>query len=152
MRKIRLLGLVLVAGIVPAMAGTLYKWTDPNGVVQYTETPPPGGTPYSTVGKPPKPAEDPARTMQQLRDKVEQATQQDQAAEQPAEQPPQDRKELYARNCELARKNLQVLEGDSDVVVTGKGGNKTVLDAAQRKAHIAQTQKEIQFYCDQPQP
>ncbi len=46
-------GLLLTAGAADAQK--IYKWTDAGGRVQYTNTPPPAGVPFSTLGPPPAP-------------------------------------------------------------------------------------------------
>jgi hypothetical protein len=41
---------------------------------------------------------------------------------------------VRAKNCEVAKKNLKVLQGDSPVVKTDAKGNKVALDPQQREA------------------
>jgi hypothetical protein len=48
-RSLVLLGIAL---LVPCLLGTTYKWTDAQGQVHFTDTPPPAGVPYEAIGAP----------------------------------------------------------------------------------------------------
>ena len=50
-------------------------------------------------------------------------------------------------NCETARSNLAILQGDQDVVVTDQEGNKTLLNAEQRQTELSKAQKDVDYWC-----
>jgi hypothetical protein len=56
--------------------------------------------------------------------------------------------EVRAKNCEIARKNVQVLQGSTQVVKTDAKGNKVVLDAEQRAAELQKAQKDQDYFCN----
>ena len=56
----RALVLIGVALLVPCLLGTTYKWTDAQGQVHFTDTPPPAGVPYEAIAAPHAPPPQPA--------------------------------------------------------------------------------------------
>lgn len=56
-RSLILLGIVL---LVPCLLGTTYQWTDAQGQVHFTDTPPPAGVTYEAVAAPHTPSPPPA--------------------------------------------------------------------------------------------
>jgi hypothetical protein len=130
----------------------IYKWTDSQGLPQYSELPPPPGVRYEMVRKPAgleretgTPARDLARDQEEL---ARQVTEQQQKEEQQAEQVQKQAEEVRAKNCEIARKNVQVLQGSTQVVKTDAKGNKVVLDAEQRAAELQKAQKDQDYFCN----
>lgn len=158
MRTPWLLCCLLVTATSPVLAD-LYKWTDSSGVVQYTAIPPAQGVPFEVIDKPPTPTVDPNAAMQQLRERANPEKPANSAtnsnanansngkATDPNMTP--ERKELYSKNCESAKKNLQILAGQGEVVVTDPAGKKSVLNPGQREAQKAQAQKDIDYFCAQ---
>ncbi|WP_127477798.1 DUF4124 domain-containing protein [Sulfurivermis fontis] len=137
-------GLMLAAALLAASAGslatTMYKWTDSEGNVQYTQTPPPKGS-FQKMTPPPAPASEPTPT---------QAT--EPAAEQPAAETGQEeaeRKRLEAavakHNCETARKNLDIYTAFRRVM--NDKGEIVTLDDDERAAKIKEANEMIQKYC-----
>jgi len=49
-----------IALLLPCLLGTTYKWTDSQGQVHFTDTPPPAGVQYETIAAPHGPAAAPA--------------------------------------------------------------------------------------------
>ena len=89
------------------------------------------------------PTTDPDEAMAKLRQQVE-------TAEPPQPQPEQtalSNQQQKQKNCETARKNLSILEGENDVVSTDNEGNKTLLQGEQRNAALAKTRKDIEYWC-----
>ncbi|MEJ2384162.1 MAG: DUF4124 domain-containing protein [Xanthomonadales bacterium] len=128
------LALVLLAGLLvaPAAAAEVYKWTDENGVVHYTDRPPERGLKSAALDVPTtpegQPAESPASEPQQatpwyeqwLAEQRERKLQEKQAretasAEKGAEQA------LMLEECAQARQRLKVLETPCRVFFDGRG-------------------------------
>ncbi len=134
-----LLAVVLAAAMPLSAMAALYKWTDANGVVQYSATPPPTGVEFETIRGAPPPSQDPDEAMEELRNKLK-------AAESEGGAEP-TREELFAKNCELAKQNLETLLSDSPVVVSNPDGSKTPLDDDARAAQTEQAQKDVEYFC-----
>lgn len=123
------------------LAATMYKWTDSEGNVHYSQTPPAGGkaqkitpppAPSSTL--PPEQAA-PAPTAAPTPDKAAVAV--------------EDKKreaEVARLNCEAARKNLEVYTSTRRLLT--KEGEAIILDDDMRAAKIQEAQDNIKKYCE----
>lgn len=127
----------------------IYKWTDEQGQLKYSELAPPAGVTFEMVRKPSGPssgviqtAPDPAK--EQEKKAAEEAAKQ----KEQADQAQKESDDVRAKNCELSKKNVQVLQGDSPVVKTDAKGNKAALDAAQREAELKKAQKDQDYFCN----
>lgn len=144
--------LLLIAGSLGATVMAqqfIYKWTDEQGMVQYSELPPPSGVNYEQVRKPTGaiPGAAPAVSHQQAKEKEALAQEEAKQKEQ-AEQAQKQVEDVRAKNCEIAKKNVQVLQGDTQVVRTDPKGNKIVLDAEQRAVELQKAQKDQGYFCN----
>jgi CHASE2 domain-containing sensor protein len=127
---------------------SIYKWTDAEGKLQYSELPPPAGITYEVVRKSAKatPGEA-ALSSQQAKEREELARQEAERKAQ-AEKTQQAAQDQRAKNCEIAKKNVEVLQGDSQIVKTNAEGKKVVVDAEQRAAELKKAQKDADYYCN----
>lgn len=135
--------LMVLLAASAAQAG-VYKWTDANGRVHYSSSPPPGGqaeqvrirsAPASSEADTPAPAAAPAE---------------EQGAGETAE--PTSARETFAKNCEIARQNLTVLQDPKLTVFRQDGGKPVRYDEEQRKQQIAAAQAQVQQWClDRPE-
>ncbi len=153
MLKRTLFCLVLAGGCgIAAIAQAqqvIYKWTDDQGQLKYSELAPPAGVAYEMVRKPSGPssgvvqnAPDPAK--EQEKKAAEEAAKQ----KEQGEQAQKEAEDVRTKNCEVAKKNVQVLQGDSPVVKTDAKGNKAALDAEQRAAELKKAQKDQDYFCN----
>ena len=127
----------------------IYKWTDDQGQLKYSELPPPAGVTYEMVRKPSGPSSGvvqpgPDLVKEQERKAEEEAAKQ----KEQEEQAQKEAGDVRAKNCEIAKKNVQVLQGESPVVKTDAKGNKAQLDAEQREAELKKAQKDQDYFCN----
>jgi len=138
-----MLGVSLLAASAGLLAATMYKWTDSEGNVHYSQNPPPQGG-FQKMAPPPPPAT-PAPEAAPA-----------QAAEPAAEQPgagagqeDAERKRLEAsvakHNCETARKNLEIYTAFRRVM--NDKGEIVTLGDDERAAKIKEANEMIQKYC-----
>lgn len=138
---------VLLAVAVPA-AGALYKWTDANGRVVYSDQPPPPGVKSEALNAAPPPAnpnavrelaEQEAELKKRQQDRVKQAEDQSKA-----------QADAGKRNagCVSARAQVQAL-GESQRVVYryNEKGERYALDAATRQKEQAELTRWIAANC-----
>lgn len=127
----------------------IYKWTDEQGMVQYSELPPPQGVKYEKVLKSAGAitGTEAALSNRQEKEKEELAREEARQKEE-AEQAQKQAEEVRVKNCEIARKNVQVLQGDAQVVKTDAKGNKVALDAEQRAMELQKAQKDADYFCN----
>jgi hypothetical protein len=135
----RLLALVL---LVPSLLGTTYRWTDRQGQVHFTDTPPPAGTAYEVVAAPHAPPP------------VVQAPLPVAAEPLPAATPPAVAPEIVvaARDdgrCVDALYQLQVLAGQWRVYKPGPGDDRTYLHDRDRPAEIERLTRERDGNCSE---
>ena len=121
----------------------VYKWTDANGVVHFSDAPPPkdtqnvqsmrlvGGTTAtasSTEDEGKAAAADASKTV----------------ASAP---PPPAAEDARAKECEQAQRNLKVLQSDLPVSELGADGKVKPIEDKERAARIAGVQDRIAQYC-----
>ncbi|HRD66734.1 MAG TPA: DUF4124 domain-containing protein [Candidatus Competibacter sp.] len=153
----RTLWFMLIAGccgiVVTAQAQQfIYKWTDSQGQIQYSELSPPPGVQYELVRKPTG-AEQKTETAvpnldKEQADLAKQVAEQEQKEKQEAEQAQKETEEARTKNCEIAKKNVGILQGDSPVVKTDAKGNKVALDPQQREVELKKAQKDQEYFCN----
>ncbi len=119
-----------------------YKSVDENGVVEYSQLPPPGrdSTPIRTdvPGAAPPPAA-PSGNQPAPRE-VEQAAKPEQA---PAPEL------TLEQSCKQARKNLETLENHPRIVVRDEKGETKRLTEEERQQHITDLRAQIKQYCEE---
>lgn len=146
--KSRMLLLVLLVTSVPAVCGQVYSWTDANGVKHFSDSPPPpnvtnaqkikvhGGVTSGEAPAAPAPAATPADTTP--------AATPTQASNKPMVDSPENR----AKQCQMAKQNLALLQSNYQVSApVGADGKTQVLDDAGRKAAVARATDQVTFYC-----
>ena len=146
---------ILLAGSGGLMAAAqaqqfIYKWTDEQGQLKYSELPPPAGVHYETVRKPSGAAPGPeGKDLAKEQEELARKLAEEEAKTQ--EQQDQAKKEAdaaRAKNCEIARKNVEVLQGERPVVRADAKGNKVTLDAQQRAAELQKARKDQDYFCN----
>lgn len=125
-------GLVMAGSALAQSGGTtkVYKWTDQNGRIHYTSTPPPEGE-----AKEMKVRSGPATPAATA------------ATEEAKPDPEAERKEGFKRNCEAARGNLAQFQQQGQLMTRNADGSMTPVSDADKQAGIAQAQKDISYYC-----
>jgi len=140
-----LLGAGLLVASANGLAAAMYKWTDSEGNVQYTQDPPPQGGFQTMAPPPPAPAaaepeaEAPKASTGQPAGATDKA-----AAKEEAE-----RKELAAtiarKNCETARKNLEIYTTFRRVM--NEQGEIVTMGDDERAAKLKEANDMIKKFC-----
>lgn len=143
-RAMILLVLTCAAASVPAAdKQQVYKWTDANGVVHFSDAPPPsdtknveslhlaGGTTTAAAGTDQQP--DSAGTASSASASAAPAT------------PPNATDD--ATLCKQSRANLELLQGKTPVGIAGADGKAQVLDDKGREVQIANAKLAISRFC-----
>ena len=128
----------------------LYKWTDAQGKVHYTDQPPSLNS-QTVKHSAPGQAESTTKATQSL-DAKEQDYQKrrKEAEEARAKADKEAEKARIAReNCEKARKNLSTLQdaNSTRVYSTNAAGQRTYMDDSARASALANSQKSVAEYC-----
>ncbi len=147
---------ILLAGSCGLMAAAqaqqfIYKWTDEQGQPKYSELPPPAGIPYETVRKPGGAGS--GRAQPRIWPRSRKNWPANSLRKRPKPRSSRNRRKRKPqmpgrKNCEIARKNVEVLQGDRPVVRTDDKGNKVALDAAQREAELQKAKKDQDYFCN----
>jgi type IV secretory pathway VirB10-like protein len=165
------LAALLLAGLslvyTSAQAGMQWKWRDASGAIQYSDRPPPPGTPESSIlskplsarthaPKPPDAASDasaPALAAQpagarpsdpELEAKRKKA-EDEKAAKQKAEEEKVSKQK--ADNCQRARGYQRSLQDGIRIVRSNAKGEREVMDDKGRAEEMQRTQEAIQANC-----
>lgn len=139
----------MLALVAPAHA-EMYKWTDNQGKVHYTDQPPTVNAQTikgSSTGS--GQAETTSQALQSL-DAKDQAYQKRRKAADEARAKAEKEAEkarLQRENCDKARKNLSILQNSPRVFTTDAAGRRTYMDDAARASALANSQKAVSDFC-----
>lgn len=139
--SLQLLLVATITGFAASATAAMYKWTDKQGNVQYTETPPPEGD-AKEIAPPPRVAAPAANKVTGKNGADEDDGNKgagDEAPLTPAEQ------EIYQRNCEAARGNLEMYK--SARRVQQADGEIVVMDDEIRQKKMQQAEEQIKKFC-----
>jgi len=151
--------LVLLLGLSAAPAfsdpGTVYKWTDKEGNVHYTDCPPPPGCKAEVVQTQPTPSEQQVKQAQERLEKLLTEEEQ-QAALREQEKRLHEAQQVEAmrvavarkRACILAQQNLHSLLMNRPVYYIDEHGEKVYLGDAAHKAEIEFQRQLVQENCN----
>jgi hypothetical protein len=148
-----LFGLAAVAAV--GAGGTIYKWTDKEGNVHFTDCPPPPGCKAESVLVQPEPSEQQIRQAQEKLDKLLEQ-QQESAAAREQERLERERQQVAAmqvavarkRACVMAQQNLHNLLMNRPVYYIDEKGERVFLDDPTHKAEIEHQRQLIQENCN----
>ena len=164
------LALILSAGAVvctPALASGQWKWRDANGSIQYSDRPPPQGTPESAILTKPrastarvvtKPVEaasagasatraapPAAKASENELDAKRRKTEEEDKAKQQAEEAKLAKER--AENCERAKTYQRTLNDGIRISRTNAKGEREILDDQGRAEEMRRTQDAIKANC-----
>ena len=150
LRRLPVIGALLVFAMASPAADTqdIYKWTDDQGEVQYTQFPPPGRKTERLHGSPP-PAESPETIENGLQKQVETMEQQNKEQLQGAKDAKQwaEIQKIRRNNCETAHKNLVNLQRGGNVRYLGPNGEVIRLTDEERQKRIDEANSQITENC-----
>lgn len=159
-------GLSLALALAPAVSqAEIYKWKDKNGVVRYSDIPPPSNVPHKSLGKkavkPPTAVEAPAaaalegapvpdsgvqQTPEEVTPDAEVQRQEAEAARKQAEAAEAEQR-AKQENCTTARANLANFEQGGRVYKMNENGEREYLGDDDLAAGKADAQAEVDKYC-----
>lgn len=137
--------LLALAMTTPAQA-EIYKWTDKQGGVHYSETPP-AGIKYETLNPRFAPAQAAPAAQPQAAPDNEQQKQEKQRAEQERAYK-EEQARIRQQNCEAAQKRLANLQSAPRIVITNPDGTVQRLNDEERQARIDEVQAQVSQNCD----
>jgi hypothetical protein len=148
-----LFGLATAAAV--GAGGTIYKWTDQEGNVHFTDCPPPPGCKAESVLAQPEPSEQQIRQAQEKLEKLLEE-QRESAAAREHERMERERQQVAAmqvavarkRACVMAQQNLHNLLMNRPVYYINEKGERVFLDDAAHKAEIEHQRQLIRENCN----
>lgn len=143
----RLLFFCVLALSVPVQAD-LYKWTDAQGEVHYSDQPPTAKAQViknSAAGQ----ADITSRAIKALDAKEEAFQKRRQDAEDARAKAEKEAEQarIQRENCARARSNLNVLQNSPRVYTTDAAGQRIYMDDATRARQLASSQKAVSSFC-----
>lgn len=138
--------ILLLAGCASAQAAgyRCEQTIDGNRIVEYRELPKEG---YNciAIGKAPPPSQDPDAAMQKLRDKLSKPNEPVKSEEEI--KAAEARAARRAENCDIAKKNVELLQGEQDILRTDAQGKKSLLNEEQRSEELQKMREQVELYC-----
>lgn len=146
--KAPLLLLVLLAAGVSASASQVYAWTDANGTRHFSDSPPPASVNAQKIKvRGSLTSTEDAAAPQVVADATPKAPDAPVTPSNP-NKPLVDSPENRAKQCQLARSNLALLQTNYQVSAPqGDDGKAQVLDENGRKQAIDRAADQVAFYC-----
>ncbi|HEY0720612.1 MAG TPA: DUF4124 domain-containing protein [Gammaproteobacteria bacterium] len=138
---LRLILALIASGFAVSAGAAMYKWTDSEGNVHYTQTPPEEG---EAAEIPPPPRVNPPATSDLLNGGAttgDRNTPEEKEAELSPEQVV-----AYQRNCEAAKANLELYK-TSDRIKQADDGKVVAMDEELRGKKMQQAEEQIKKYC-----
>ncbi len=141
--------LVFATASPAADSQNMYKWTDDQGEVHYTQFPPPGRKAEKLHTAPP-PAQSSEGNENILRKQVETMEQQNKEQLQGAKDAKQwaDIQKIRRSNCETANKNLVNLQRGGNIRYMGPNGEVIRLTDEERQKRTDEANKQIKENCN----
>jgi len=141
-----LLAVMLVASTAFAGSGQVYKWTDAQGVVHYSDAPPP--TTQSNVQTVRVTGGDRPHDVTSASSSTESNDSQQQPGQtQVAQNTPPGAAVDHSKDCATARSNLELLQSKFQVTVNGADGKPVQLDDKARQVQLAAANAQVAVYC-----
>jgi Domain of unknown function (DUF4124) len=144
LRTIVILAMCSAAASTFAASGQVYKWTDAQGVVHYSDAPPPM-------------TQQNVQTVRVSGGDRPHAVDADSSAEPAAAKPVEAKPpetvaqaaptNQHDKDCSNARSNLELLQSKFQVSVTSSDGKAVALDEKARQAQIADMNAQIATFC-----
>jgi len=147
------LALALVLGTFAATApawGALYKWTDANGRVVYSDQPPPGDMKIDVIAAPPPPSN--PNAMKDMANKEVESKKQQQEAAANSKKALQQRADAEKRldACKSARAEISRLAADQIILYSvNEKGETIVMNEADRRRRRETLETFIKANCPQ---
>ncbi len=146
------MAILLTLASFNALAG-LTKWVDSQGVVHYTDGPPPPNVKAQNLNAPSTSAGIPAASSpaapktiyEQEAEMNKEKKAREEAAQKAAKKQQEDAQKQQA--CEQARSQLQTLQNSPRVVTYDANGQPSYLDDTQRQQRIEEAQAAVSNYC-----
>lgn len=167
--RLKPLSIALIGLLLAASAQAQWKWKDAKGNVQYSDRPPPAGTPDKdvlqrpataprTIGIVPAdqpasaasaPAPKPAASAPSKAEQEAAARQKQDQDREAAKQKEEERRAAEQRreNCSRAQANLRDLQSGIRITRTNERGERVFMDDVQRQAEIERTRGLITSEC-----
>ncbi len=146
---LRICCLALLCSLPFLVQAEIYKWTDENGQVNYSQEPP-VDRPAEQIKAPPPPPIAPEKAKQQV-DKLIESQDAEAAAEaerQQAEQAAEEAEQIREENCQTARNNLQQYQDNPGRRVMNADGEVTRPTEEERQAKIDEFQMQVDEFCN----
>jgi hypothetical protein len=128
----------------------IYKWTNDQGAVQYTQFPPPPGRPVEILHGVRPPDQSPETAGNDLQKQIETMDKQNEEQLQGAKDARQwaEIQKIRRSNCETANKNLVNLQRGGNVRYMGANGEVMRLTEEERQKRIDEANKQIKENCN----
>jgi hypothetical protein len=142
----------LLAGLLLGLSGIgwadSYRWTDDDGQTVYSQSPPADGRPYRKIGAPPPPpdADGARKQLDAMRQGQDERRQQQQQSEEEQRQAAEQQAAME-KNCDVARRNVSLLEGAPRRPVRMPDGSVKRLTTEERQALLDEARQYLQDYC-----
>ena len=129
-----------------AFATTIYKWTDSEGNIHYTQNLPEEDAEYTTINPPPKIESEQSQKNLEQRQKLLNESREQRLKKAAEKQAADEEKARREKNCELARANLNSYTRPR-VQFVQEDGSRIRATEEERQQQIKKAQEMIKEFC-----
>lgn len=145
--RLLFLGALALALAAPAHAD-LYKWTDAQGKVHYTDQPPTvNAQPVKGTAAGPAEAASQAQQTLDAKDQAYQKRRKEAEEARAKANKEAEQARIQRENCAKARSNLGTLQNNARTYTTNAAGQRVYMDDAARASALANSQKAVSDFC-----
>lgn len=136
--------------VLNPVAAKTYRWIDNKGNTVYSQTPPPDHRESSVVDAPPPPAESPEAARKRLQEQIQNLDAQREARHEGKQKAAEEKQKASttARDCEIARHNLEALRQGTRRLYRNEDGSFSRLSEEEKTARTEQANAYIKDNCE----
>ena len=147
---IRTLSLISLAAFVwnaPLTAGTIYKWTDAQGRVHYSDRPADADSGSVKIHPAPRPVQADLRERRARQQKLLRAFDEERQLERQKAAEAREEKRRRADNCASARQHLTAYRNARYLYDENDSGERRILSDAERSQAVEEMRQAVEYWC-----
>ena len=148
------LSMIAICCLVSPLQAGVYKWTDEQGRVHYSDTPPNKDTPKYELHTPATADHaSPGATLSEQERRLKQrklmdSLEADRLEKEQAEARQKQQQAMRARNCQYAQAELRASKQANLIYDYDAAGNRVYLNEAQRQQYLDKKYADVRKWCD----
>ena len=146
-RRLVLISLAASVWNAPLTAGAIYKWTDAQGRVHYSDRPADADSGTLKIRPAPQPPQADMRERQTRQQKLLRAFEEERDLDRQKAAKAREEKRIRADNCASARQNLEAYRNARYLYDEDDSGERRILSHAERDQATEKMRQAVEYWC-----